>query len=165
MPQPRLRRDQFFNSDAQAHRNRAVRILDTQLDAAFLPYDNFRYHASSLIYPIFHASKILVSSARILYGTLLFVGAIIDKPLERMPEILKGIFSEAITILAHAINLVASIASLVTRNLSTIFNCGYARSSIERTDTETPTSFVDYEYGSTNLLEANIYNNTTALRS
>ena len=94
-----------------------------------------------------------------------------------MPEILKGLLSEAITILAHVINIIASIASIITRNLSTLFNLGYAHSKnyndtlslgIEEATDEhilaNPKTYVDSEYGSINDLEEINYVNTISLK-
>ena len=174
----KLRRDQFFYNDAIAHRNMAIKLLDTQLDAAFLPYDKAKYQKLSLFYPVCHAAKIVVSGARIVYGTLILVGAIFVEPRNRMPEILKGLLSEAITILAHVINIIASIASIVTRNLSTLFNLGYAYSksltatpsvvlaaATDEAAVAEPKTYVDSEYGSINDLEENTYVNSISLKA
>jgi len=95
-----------------------------------------------------------------------------------MPEILKGLLSEAITILAHVINIIASIASIVTRNLSTLFNLGYAYSksltatpsvvlaaATDEAAVAEPKTYVDSEYGSINDLEENTYVNSISLKA
>jgi len=120
----------FFNGAATTHKNTAVSLLKQQSTVSFLPYHSWGYHRVSIIYPLCHVTKIIVSAARILHGGLLLLGAVFDDPTASIPQVISGMINEFVTMLLNVTNVIVSTVLLITRTLATLYNLEYLSDTI-----------------------------------
>lgn len=149
----------LFNTSAQNHVDTASTLLGIQSTLAHLRHYSAEAHASSLLYPLCHVLKTVISAARIAQGGLLLLGALLEKPSTNIPAVLDALALELGALILNALNAITASFVLLTGSL-TSFSFGYPNKAIEAA----PRSFLgDLFFGIYNKAEDFLYEETTSL--
>jgi len=113
-----------YRSYSEERPNNSIGLLSAQINMASKPYNNSSYHIASVFYPLCNTIKTLHSAARILQGSFLLATSLCFERDLSVP-VLSGIAFEFGNLFLNIANVVASVFSIFTRTLATIFNSGY----------------------------------------
>lgn len=120
--------DVFFQT-AEASLKNATRVLGYHYEATYLPYFSGKYHFSSVFYHIDYARKIVGNAIRLATSPLFLIEAVFYEPKTSIPTVGLGFLVEVAAAIVNLLNIVVSIAVLITRSLATLLNGGYANNN------------------------------------
>lgn len=123
------RANSFFEQ-TKTNLGNATQLLGYNYDMSTTPYYSFKYHASSLLYPIAHAAHAIRDLLKVAEGGLLLIHALFNQPLSSIPTVLQGIGVTLASCAVNCLNTAMSLISFVSRSLSTLFSLGYSSSII-----------------------------------
>ena len=115
----------LFYKSSETHKKNALDLFNLQYKTSFDPYENLGYQVNSLIYPISHVLKTIISIMNIVKALCLFPLAMLSNSRSSRANLMLGFINELYVLQLNTVNIVTSIACLFTRNLATLFNFGY----------------------------------------
>lgn len=123
----------FFYLNGKEEITKATKLLRLEFDTVIQPYYTIGYHATTLFYPFANGLKCFMGAGRIIVGGFLLLEAIFNNPTKAIPRVLGGLAFEVGALIINAINTAATIISLITRTLTTIFTSGYLSRNLLQT--------------------------------
>lgn len=121
----------FFLTAEKSVKN-ATEVLGYHYHATYLPYYSGKYHFYAVFYHLDYARKIVGSAIRLVTSPLFLIEAVFYKPKKSIPAVCLGVLIEVAAALVNVINMLVSIAALITRSLATLLNGGYANNDSQK---------------------------------
>jgi len=123
----------FFNQ-ADRDLNSSEQLLDLNLRFSHTPYYSTKHFGASLLYPIVNAARMVKNLCKIAEGAVLLIYSLPNNPNKAMPVILEGMLKELVSFALNCLNTLSSLATLVTRTLSSVISFCLSNIPINQSD-------------------------------
>lgn len=121
----------LFSKKSNDSLDRARMNFNYSLSQIATPYYDLTSNVKAIGHPFFHATQLLRDAARFAYGAVVLVAALATFNFSAAGKAGFGMLQLIKAACTEILNIALSIVSLVTRFVASIFNFGYASTSIQ----------------------------------